>query len=187
MPVEIWDARQFTTDQARSIGELIHRVWPKPTMTVADRAAQQLAIGANYVGRPEQAPRAMVVVDAGRVVANATMEPRTIRAADRDIVVGALSRVCTDPALRGRGLGEAVVRAAFGLVDAGDFPFALFQTKRHLAGFYEQLGCVEVFNRFVNSLGDDPQANPFWDEIVMRYPADGDWPAGTIDLRGPAY
>jgi len=53
--------------------------------------------------------------------------------------------------------------------------------------FYEKLGAVVVDNRIVNSLADNPAANPFWDEVVMRYPAGGDWPSGAIDLRGPGY
>jgi hypothetical protein len=72
-------------------------------------------------------------------------------------------------------------------VDAGHFDAALFQTKQNVRPFYEKLGCVLVQNRIVNSHGDDPAANPFWDEVVMRYPSTATWPAGTIDLRGPGY
>jgi GNAT superfamily N-acetyltransferase len=187
MPVEIWDARFFTPAQAQGIGELINQVWPKPNMTAEARAAQQLALGRQYTGPAAHAPRALVVVEAGRVVANATMLPRTIGTERGEMIIGGLARVCTDPAMRGHGLGESVVRAAFGLVDAGDFQFALFQTNRRVQSFYGKFGAVEVTNRIVNSLGDDPEANPFWDEVVMRYPGDGDWTAGTIDLRGPGY
>jgi len=53
--------------------------------------------------------------------------------------------------------------------------------------FYEKLGACLVTNRIFNSLGNDPEKNPFWDEIAMRYPAAKHWPAGQIDLRGPGY
>lgn len=53
--------------------------------------------------------------------------------------------------------------------------------------FYEKLGACLATNRIVNSLGDDPQASPFWDEIILRYPKDRQWPEGEIDLRGPGY
>jgi hypothetical protein len=89
--------------------------------------------------------------------------------------------------MRGRGLGELVVRAAFALVDEGQFEFALFQTNRRTQPFYEKFGAAPVTNPVINSLAAEPTANPFWDEVVMRYPADGNWPAGTIDLRGPGY
>jgi GNAT superfamily N-acetyltransferase len=106
---------------------------------------------------------------------------------DGEISVGGLARVCTHPAMRGRGLGELVVRAAFGLVDAGDFAFSLFQTNRKVQAFYERLGAAPVENRIVNSLAAEPMINPFWDEVVMHYPRGKGWPAGAIDLRGPGY
>jgi hypothetical protein len=80
-----------------------------------------------------------------------------------------------------------VVRAAFDLVDHGAYPFALFQTGEKVRPFYEKLGCVTVDNRFVNSLADDPQAYPFWDTAIMRYPAGPGWPSGEVDLRGPGW
>jgi GNAT superfamily N-acetyltransferase len=187
MPVEIWDARRFTPAQARAIGELINQVWPKPNLTADDRAAQQLAIGRDYSGPARQAPTAMVVVEDDRVVAHAAMLPRQVGTTAGDLWIGGLARVCTEAAYRGRGLGEHVVRAAFGLVDAGDFAFTLFQTSRRVQPFYNKLGAVPVENRIVNSLADDPTANAFWDEVVMRYPAGGEWPHGKIDLRGPGW
>jgi predicted N-acetyltransferase YhbS len=187
MPVETWDARFFTPAQAKAIGELINQVWPKPNMTAEDRAAQAIALGRQHRGRAEPPPRAIVVIEGGRVVAHASLFPRTIAAERGTMLIGGLARVCTDVTMRGRGLGELVVRAAFDLVDAGEFPFALFQTNSRVQAFYEKFGAVPVENRIVNSLAEDATANPFWDEVVMRYPADGHWPAGTIDLRGPGY
>jgi hypothetical protein len=46
---------------------------------------------------------------------------------------------------------------------------------------------VTVDNRFVNSTAEDPHASPFWDRVIMRYPAKAGWPAGEIDLRGPGW
>jgi predicted N-acetyltransferase YhbS len=187
MPVEIWDARSFTPAQAKAIGELIHQVWPKPTMTAEDRAAQQMALGREYYEPGASAPRAVVVVESDRVVAHAALLPRMIGTERGDMNVGGLARVCSDPSMRGHGLGELVVRAAFDLIDAGHFEFALFQTNRRVQPFYERFGAVPTFNAIVNSKADDPAANPFWDEVVMRYPGGGNWPTGTIDLRGPGY
>ncbi len=187
MPVEIWDVRDFTPAQAQAIGELIAQVWPKPHLTAADRAEQQLELAREYRGRAGQAPRSLVVIEEGRVIAHAAMLPREIRTTQGELLIGGLARVCTDAALRGRGLGELVVRAAFGLVDAGDFPFALFQTNHIVRGFYERLGAVTVLNPIINSLADGPKTNPFWDEVVMRYPGGDGGPSGTIDLRGPGF
>ena len=91
----------------------------------------------------------------------------------------ALASVCSDPEMRGRGLGETVVRAAFDTVDHGPFAHSLFQTSFKVQPFYEKLGCCLVTNRIVNSLAEDPAKNPFWDEIVMRYPAPSPGPKAT--------
>lgn len=187
MPVEIWDVRDFTPAQAKQIGDLIAQVWPKSHLTAADRAEQQLALAREFRNRPGLAPRSLVVVENDRVIAHAAMLPREIRTSQGEMVIGGLARVCTDAAMRGRGLGELVVRAAFGLVDAGDFPFALFQTNHLVRGFYERLGAVPVQNTIINSLGDGPKTCPFWDEVVLRYPGGDGWPCGTIDLRGPGF
>jgi predicted N-acetyltransferase YhbS len=185
--VETWDVRTLTPAQARAIGELIVQVWPKPNVTVEDRVEQLLAFGKGYSGPEAQAPRSYVVLDDGRVLAHALVFARTIRTSDGEFAVAALARVGADPQQRGKGLGEAVARAAFGAVDRGDFPFALFQTSNRVRPFYEKLGAVMVENPLINSLAAGPKGNPFWDEAVMRYPAHGPWPAGTIDLRGPGY
>jgi hypothetical protein len=185
--LQTWDARMLTLEQARNIGELLVRIWPKPNVTVEDRAQQQLAFGRSYLGDDARAPRSLVVLDGGRVIAHALVFARTIRTLEGEMTIAALARVCSDPDRRGEGLGDMVVRAAFAPVDAGDFAFSLFQTSHRVRPFYERLGCVLVDNSITNSLGETPKANPFWDEVVMRYPADRPWPAGTIDLRGPGY
>jgi predicted N-acetyltransferase YhbS len=185
--VEIWDARTLSHEQALAIGELLVQVWPKPNVTAEDRAQQQLAFGRDYEGTDAQAPRSFVVLESGRVVGHSLIFARTIRTTAGELTIAALARVCSDPDLRGHGLGEAVVRAAFGPVDAGDFPFSYFQTSHRVRPFYEKLGAVLAENSVINSLASGPKTNPFWDEVTMRYPGRGDWPAGTIDLRGPGY
>ena len=187
MPVEIWDVRDFTPAQAKQIGDLIAQVWPKPHLTAVDRAEQQLALSRQYRGQSGLAPRSLVVVEDDGVIVHATVLPREIRTTQGEMVIAGLARVCTDQSMRGRGLGELVVRAAFGLVDNGEFPFALFQTNHLVRGFYERLGAVTVQNPIINSLGDGPKSSPFWDEVVMRYPGSDNWPSGTIDLRGPGF
>jgi predicted N-acetyltransferase YhbS len=188
MNLQVWDARTLTREQALNIGDLLVRIWPKPNVTVEDRAEQQLAFGRGYEGPDNQAPRSYVVLDdGGRVIAHSLIFARTIRTTLGDMAIAALARVCSDPEHRGEGLGEAVVRAAMAPVDAGDFEFSLFQTSTKVRPFYEKIGCVHAENPITNSLGEMPNANPFWDTEVMRYPARGTWPSGTIDLRGPGY
>jgi predicted N-acetyltransferase YhbS len=187
MNVETLDSRTLTEPEARAIAELLCVVWPKPDRTVDTRTAQLLGEWRDQSGPEEQHPRSFVIREHGRVIAHSGVFPRTIGTTDGEITILALARVCTDPALRGRHLGEAVVRESFQLVDDGTFPWSVYQTSHKVRPFYERFGACQVPNRIVNSQAEDPTANPFWDEIVMRYPDRPGWPEGEIDLRGPGY
>ena len=187
LQVETIDRRTMTVAEARPLAELICKVWPRPNKTVETRITELIEPWKDYRGPDAQHPRSIVVREAGRVIAHAAADPRTIGTSQGELTIVALGKVCTDPAERGRKLGAAVVRGVFQLVDDGTFPWSLFQTCHNVRPFYEKLGCTLAKNPIVNSLADDPTANPFWDEVAMRYPAGGDWPAGQIDLRGPGY
>ena len=187
MQVECLDARTLSEGDARSIAELVARIWPKADRTVEVRMGQLQANGRDYSGGDAQAPRNFVVRQEGRVVSHATYVTRTIGTSQGDLTIAGLARVCSDPDIRGKGLGRLVVEPIFRLVDQGNFPFSLFQTSPEVRPFYEKLGCCVVENRIVNSLGENPQESPFWDSVVMRYPAGPGWPTGEIDLRGPGY
>ncbi len=185
--VETLDARVLTTADARAIAELIVKVWPKSGKSVEFREQQLLDMGRGYHGSPAQAPRSTVIREAGHIIAHAAFIPRTIGTTTGEMTIAGLARVCSDPDFRGQGLGELVVREIFALIDKQVFPFSLFQTSTAVRPFYEKLGACQIMNRIVNSLGDDPQASPFWDEAILRYPKDRQWPEGEIDLRGPGY
>lgn len=185
--VETLESSQLTTEDALAIGQLIFKVWPKPDKDAVIRQRQMLALGQDYQGPEKQAPRSFVIRGQDRIIAHAAAIPRTIRTSQGEMSIAGLCKVCSDPDLRGQGLGEMVVRGVLDLVDAGVFDFALFQTTPTVKKFYDGLGACEVDNRFINSLDPNPDECPFWDEIRMRYPANRDWPTGTIDLRGPGY
>jgi hypothetical protein len=187
MHIDTIDRRTISEVDARPIAELVVSIWPKPDRTVDNFAADMLTQWSNYQGPEDRHPRSFVIREAGRVVAHASAYPRTIGTQQGDMTVLALARVCTDPSVRGKRYGDAVVRAAFALVDQDRFPFALFQTTQPVRPFYERLGSIVIDNEFVNSFAEDPTANPFWAEVVMRYPARPGWPAGKIDLRGPGW
>ena len=185
--IETIDQRTISVADARAIAELIVSIWPKPDRTVDTFTDDILAQWKDYRGPEDEHPRSFLIRENSRVVAHSSAYPRTISTSKGDITILALARVCTEPAVRGRKLGDAVVRKAFELVEHGPFPFALFQTSTDVRPFYERLGAVAIDNKFVNSLAADPAINPFWAEVHMRYPATGDWPTGKIDLRGPGW
>ena len=163
MQIETFDLRTISEADARAIGELMVAIWPKPGRTVESRTAELLSAMEGVPRSGGQHPRSFLVREGGRVIAHASALPRTIGTSAGEMTVLALARVCTDPAVRGRKLGQAVARAAFELVDNGTFPFALFQTSEAVRPFYERLGAVAVDNQFINSTADDPTASPFWD------------------------
>jgi predicted N-acetyltransferase YhbS len=185
MHVETLDRRQMSEVDLRAIAELLNRVFTKRSLEV--RMARLVDEWPNYAGPDAMYPRSLVIRAGDRLVAHAAALPRTIGTSEGEMTVLALVHVCTDPDARGQKLGQAVVRAVFDLVDHGPYEHSLFQTSHHNRPFYEKLGAKPVMNRIVNSLADDPTANPFWDEVVMRYPMAKHWPEGEIDLLGPAW
>jgi predicted GNAT family N-acyltransferase len=187
MKLETIDLRTISAADARAIAELLVSIWPKPGRTVETRMTEMLGQFREYHGPESQHPRSFLVRENGRIIAHASALVRTIETSAGEMTVLALARVCTDPTVRGKKLGELVTRAAFELVDNGTFPFALFQTTEKVKPFYERFGAVQVENRFVNSKGDDPTASPFWDTVIMRYPGKANWPVGEIDTLGPGW
>ncbi|TWT86334.1 Acetyltransferase (GNAT) family protein [Pseudobythopirellula maris] len=184
----------MTERQALAAGRLLAKVWPKPEKGPRERAAQVLQRGRDYEGPDERGPRSLIIyegdrLDGERVTAHALVFPRLVRftGVGEQEVLG-LSLVAADPDCRGQGLGAAVVRAAFDLVDEGFCRFAYFQTSNEVLPFYQRMGAVRAENRVFNSLSDiDPTADPFWDEARVRYPKGDAWPTGEIDLLGPGY
>jgi len=99
-------------------------------------------------------------------------------ASGRRFPVLALAGVCTHPEHRGRGLGRAVVMAAWSRVDP-ELPVCFFQTG--VPAFYERMGARTIPNRIYNSMGT---RRAFWDPHAMIYPAAATWPEEAIDLLG---
>ncbi|TWU00381.1 hypothetical protein Pla108_13300 [Botrimarina colliarenosi] len=187
-PVKACRLTQIREDDALAAGELLAAVWPRPDRGPVERAEQLKRVGRDYSGSSQQEPISYLIWEGNKLIAHAMTFCRVVGTSAGDLPIMALAMVASDPACRGQGLGAAVTHAAFARIDNGDFPFAMFQTSLSIQSFYERIGCQLVENRIVNSLSeDDPQANPFHDDIVMRYPAGGDWPTGDIDLRGRGY
>ncbi len=192
LPVRPYRLSQIRDAEALAVGNLLASVWPRPDRGPVERAEQVMRVGRDYDGPASQEPISFIVWQEDEVVAHALTFGRTVQTSGGGLTVMGLAMVAADPACRGQGLGAGIVKAAFERVDSGVFPFALFQTSNEVQSFYERLGCQRVENRIVNSLSEgDPGENPFWDDLVMRYPSQqtgGDaWPTGDIDLCGRGY
>ena len=116
--------------------------------------------------------------EGGAIIAMARTFRRVItEVSGQHFPVLALAGVCTHPHQRGRGLGRAVVWAAWSLLQA-DLHVCFFQTG--VPAFYERMGARTVTNLICDSTG----ARGFWDPHAMIYPATAAWPAGELDLLG---
>lgn len=183
--VEYLDS-MLNLQQATRIVELTNSIWPKPEKTES-QLVQDLLQQAQLPDSPIASRGSRFVIWENEcVVAHAHVFVRRISASPTEMDVLALAGVCTDPALRGHGMGTAVVRRSFEKLTELDLDVCLFQTG--VVPFYEKLGARPVENRFANRQNaSDPTANPWWDKAVMIYPADADWPEGEIDLGGAGY
>lgn len=179
-PVSTHRTGELNHEKVLRVARLLRHVWPRSTKTldyfvslIADESPER-ADGKSHVVWEDEDP-----------IAFAHTFRRTIRFAEGAMDVMALARVCVHPDRQGRGLGAALVRKAFASVDSGVYRVALFQTE--IPDFYRKLGAVTVDNAFRDGTADDATASPWWDDNIMIYPGVPDWPAGMIDLNGPAY
>ena len=185
--IETVSAVGISPEVADEIAALQASVWPNSKRKYEDRRHRILNEWQAYKGPAVLRPRFFLIREAEQLVATAHVFPREVITSEGNMTVLGLAGVCASPEHRGKHLGRAVVLAGFEIVDQGHFPYSLFQTSVDVRPFYEKLRATKVDNRFFNSLGEDPDANPFWDTEIMRYPDRPGWPEGPIDLLGAAY
>jgi GNAT superfamily N-acetyltransferase len=181
------DAAQIDAGVAGEINRLMLDAWPHLAQQWEGTIEFLLRRWSTYDGPRQEQPLYHLIYQAGELVALAHTFGRTIGSSEGMLTVMGLANVCVEKGLQGQGFGRQAAEAALARVDRGDFPASLFQTSLLVEPFYAQLGAARATNRFFNSLADDPTANPFWEPVVMRYPATAPWPAGDVDLRGPGY
>jgi predicted N-acetyltransferase YhbS len=183
MKVECLEWQALSPEDALQIGELTFAIWgPKDK---PDARPQPAGNYTGYCGSASRRPRRYVVRDGGRIVSHASVFAREIDVAGHRYIAAALGGVCTYEEYRGKGYAAEIVRAVLQQVDRGDFELCLFQTG--IPAFYEKLGCRCISNRIINSLSDNPEKHPLWEEHMMVYPRSLAWPDGTLDLLGPCY
>lgn len=187
-PVITFDAATIGAEDSLACCDIVTATWPREGVSAQSSAADRQQRQSRGEFTPGDSLMHVVRdLASGTVVAHARCFSRRITVAGEPFTILALGAVCTRPEYRKHGLGSAVVKACFARVDAGEMPWCLFQTSQKNRPFYEHLGAARLSNRFVNSLSDKPDANPFWDELAMAYPASRSFPAGIVDLLGPGY
>ena len=187
MQMETFDHRTISEADARAIAELLGR-------HLAEAGAHRRNAHGRHTEPMEELQRAGESNTRDRSVSRGRPRhrpcpgrPATIRTSAGDMTVLALCRVCTDPAVRGKKLGRPSSKRRSSWSMTARIRFRCFKRANEVRPFYEKLGAITVDNRFFNSQAADPAANPFWDPVIMRYPATGNWPAGEIDTNGPGW
>jgi len=180
MEFRVTSATELTDADWLELAEFLHTVWPNPDLSSEGRAEHREDVAT------ERFASEVLTIHAGdRLVAAGQTFGREVLVADQDHNALALAAFAVAEDMRGQGLGKQIVLEAFKRVDSGDFEFAIFQTG--VPGFYEPMNCRAIDNRVINSLADDPDANPFNDTHVMVYPASTDLGTGSVDMLGPGY
>jgi len=145
--------------------DLWNLVWPGKTL--AEREPL-------YVGLREHSVHIALDDDSVVAVARTFAQEVLVDGNAREVI--ALSSVCSDPARRGEGFGDGVVRSAFRHTTSSK-P-ALFQTD--VPTFYERFGSRSISNSISTTA---PGAKPFDDKWVMIHPSDAVWDdEAPIDL-----
>ena len=186
MQVVEYAESELNEELATAFINLLNAIWPSKDKSENDLVEEIIRESSRPDDEIESNKTRFVIWENDVVVAHAEVFVRRIFTQEGEKDVLALAGVCTDLGFRGRNLGVEIVRAALAKLTEFDLDVCLFQTG--VPSFYEKLGGRIIDNRVVNHhhpterQADDPDANPFWDETVMIYPANADWPTGTIEL-----
>ena len=186
LEIKEYQDTEITREIAEPIGVLCARSFKDSQRSLEERVNEMLSFNGSQ--DPEHTTgRRYVIWQGQRVIAHARTFVRQVFVADEPLSVLALAAVCSDPDVRGQGLGVRVTQAAFQRVNQKGWPqVSLFQTP--VPEFYKKLDCRLVDNQFVNRRNlTDPKANPWRDPNVMIYPAVFDWRSGLVDMNGPDY
>lgn len=113
-------------------------------------------------------PLSLLLVDDGRVLAALDILSKEIEHAGERYGASGLSTVVTDEALRGRGHGGRLVRAAYGTIAASGADLGIFTCDRPLGPFYEAAGWTSLPGTvLVGGTPDDPFPSDQWDKVTL--------------------
>jgi GNAT superfamily N-acetyltransferase len=117
---------------------------------------------------PALRPLSMLLVDGGRVLAALDVLSKELEHAGERYAASGLSTVVTDEALRGRGYGGRLVRAAYEAIAASGADLGIFTCDRPLGRFYESAGWTILPGTvLVGGTPDDPLPSDRWDKVTL--------------------
>jgi aminoglycoside 2'-N-acetyltransferase I len=117
---------------------------------------------------PALRPLEVLLVDDGRVLAALDILSKELEHAGERYSASGLSTVVTDEALRGRGHGLHLVRAARELIAASGADLGIFTCDRPLGPFYESAGWTILPGAvLIGGTPRDPFPSDQWDKVVL--------------------
>ena len=117
---------------------------------------------------PALAPLSLLLVADGRVLAALDILSKQLEHAGERYAASGLSTVVTDEALRGRGYGGRLVRAAYETVAASGADLGIFTCDRPLGPFYESAGWSILPGAvLVGGTPEEPFPSDQWDKVTL--------------------
>jgi len=123
--------------------------------------------------------------DNGELIAHVAMHDKTIGTTTGDVRIAGIAEVCVHPQQRGRGLVCELLATAHTYLASHDIPFAVLYGEKKVyssSGYQNISNPIRVLKPETGAWLVEPT------EWVMVKPlAQREWPAGLVDLRGPAF
>lgn len=116
---------------------------------------------------------------------------RTISVGVADVVIAGVGGVLVAADTRGARLGERLMHAAHqSMLATGDIQFGYLGCREAVVPFYSACGWqrISAGERSVSRTGQAVESSPGHPLLILPVSSPfGDWPVGTIDLRGRAW
>lgn len=181
MIIQDFSSLELSEAQVKMINHLTEKTWPESKLAEKSHSEQL----ASFLNR-NPGKTCHLIIEQTELQGYAESFPRKIHVEGTPLTIMGLATVCVQEHHRGKGLGLALVERALARIDSDEFPVAMFQTG--VPEFYLKMGCEIVHNRFIDSQNPhEPDKNPFWDDCVMTYTKDYNWPTGEVDILGPGF
>ena len=155
-----WPQDDVPGDLRTQVNALHDQAWPR------DPGAPERRSAAGH--DPALAPLSMLLVADGRVLAALDILSKELEHAGERYAASGLSTVVTDEALRGRGYGGRLVRAAYETVAASGADLGIFTCDRPLGPFYGSAGwAILPGTVLVGGTPRDPFPSDQWDKVTL--------------------
>lgn len=131
----------------------------------------------------EKAEWHILIWEKNILAAHIEVTERTVTVSSKEIKVGCVGGVCSDPTMRGKGLASKAVLETHELIkNKLGLDYAILLTGEDEAPFYDKFG-YSIINE--PCVMEQKSGKVIYEDVVMALPLnDSSWPKGAIDLCG---